>query len=152
MSENLIEKIPQKYPFLLVDEILEMGTDYCRVKKKITSKEWYFEGHFPDRPIMPGCLMIECMAQSAEVMLLSDFTEDMVIEKAYLIQVKNVKFYSPVVPDADIYIECFLTRRIGKMVEVEANIKDKQNKIVSKGKLILMMETGVSTNGADDQQ
>lgn len=151
MSENLIEMLPQKEPFLFVESIEKLVPgQYCKVKRTIRKEEYYFKGHFPNRPVMPGCLLIESMAQAAELILISN-DEDIVneISHAYLVQVKNTLFYTPVIPEQVICIEVELVRKIGAMVEVSANIQH-EGKRVAKGHLVLMLAKDETREPAEE--
>lgn len=96
---NAIQKIlPHRYPFLLVDKIIEFEAGESIVGiKNVTINEPFFNGHFPDHPIMPGVLIIEAMAQTGGIMLLNSYDnpEDFV---AYFAAINNVKFRKPVLP------------------------------------------------------
>jgi 3-hydroxyacyl-[acyl-carrier-protein] dehydratase len=70
-AEEIQQILPHRYPFLLVDRILEVGEDYAVGIKNVTQNEPFFPGHFPGRPLMPGVLIVEAMAQVGAVALLS---------------------------------------------------------------------------------
>lgn len=91
--------LPHRFPFLLVDKIEKMGNNKAIGYKNVTINEWFFQGHFPDYPIMPGVLIIEGMAQCAGVLALKSMNYSS--EKAPLIffaSIDNVKFRNPVFP------------------------------------------------------
>lgn len=67
---KIMEVLPHRYPILLVDRIVERGENHCRGIKNVTINEQFFQGHYPGRPIMPGVLILEAMAQTGAVMLL----------------------------------------------------------------------------------
>ena len=72
MDINMImEVLPHRFPILLVDRILEMSENHCRGLKNVTINEQFFQGHYPGRPIMPGVLILEAMAQTGAVLLLN---------------------------------------------------------------------------------
>ncbi|MFN4082081.1 MAG: bifunctional UDP-3-O-[3-hydroxymyristoyl] N-acetylglucosamine deacetylase/3-hydroxyacyl-ACP dehydratase [Bacteroidia bacterium] len=95
---NAISKIlPHKYPFLLVDKILEMGKNHVVGLKNVTLNEPFFTGHFPNNPIMPGVLIIEAMAQAGGVLALSQ-VEDPANYNTYFMKIDNCKFKEKVIP------------------------------------------------------
>ncbi len=111
LTANDIRRIlPHRYPFLLIDRILEM--DYAEMRsiavKNVTSNEEFFNGHFPQDPIMPGVLLIEAMAQAGGVMLLS--LDENRGKVAYLGGVNNAKLRRPVVPGDQLMIETSITK------------------------------------------
>lgn len=102
--------LPHRYPFLLIDRIIEMDYEAMRsiAIKNVTANEEFFSGHFPQDPIMPGVLLIEAMAQAGGVMLLSlDENKGRV---AYLGGVNNAKMRRPVVPGDQLIIETSITK------------------------------------------
>ena len=104
-----IEKIlPHRYPFLLVDKIVELEMDKKVVGlKSVTMNEPFFPGHFPGNPIMPGVLIIEAMAQTGGVLLLNSIPNP--AEKlVYFMQINNAKFRKPVVPGDQLVMEVVL--------------------------------------------
>ncbi|HEY6224556.1 MAG TPA: 3-hydroxyacyl-ACP dehydratase FabZ, partial [Gemmatimonadales bacterium] len=99
--------LPHRYPFLLVDRILEIEGDRRIVGvKNVTINEPFFQGHFPGHPIMPGVLIIEAMAQVGGMLLLSHFEGQNVENKVvYFMSLDNVKFRRPVLPGDQIRFE-----------------------------------------------
>jgi len=89
--------LPHRYPFLLIDRIIEMGSDYVVGLKNVTMNEPFFVGHFPQEPVMPGVLQIEAMAQTGGILALST-VEDPHNYTTYFVKIENVKFRSKVVP------------------------------------------------------
>ena len=100
-----IEKIlPHRYPFLLVDRILELGDMRVVGLKNVTMNEPHFQGHFPGHPVMPGVLIIEAMAQVAGVLVLSKI-ENRASKVVFLATIENAKFRKPVLPGDQLRIE-----------------------------------------------
>ena len=98
MDNNRIrELIPHRYPFLLVDKIIEKGTNYIVGVKNITVNEPFFQGHFPQEPVLPGVLQIEAMAQTGGLLVLSGLDEPERYS-TYFMKIDNVKFRQKVVP------------------------------------------------------
>ncbi|MCK9202948.1 MAG: bifunctional UDP-3-O-[3-hydroxymyristoyl] N-acetylglucosamine deacetylase/3-hydroxyacyl-ACP dehydratase [Bacteroidales bacterium] len=95
---NQIKNIlPHRPPFLFIDRILEMGSDYVVGLKNVTMNESFFVGHFPNEPVMPGVLMIEAMAQSGGILALST-VDDPQNYSTYFAKIESVKFRQRVVP------------------------------------------------------
>lgn len=94
--------IPHRYPMLLIDrvEIVELGKKAVGIKN-VTMNEWYFEGHFPERPVMPGLLIVEAMAQAAATLVMKSLKEegmDPGQKLVYFMSIEEAKFRKPVVP------------------------------------------------------
>ena len=114
---NAIKRIlPHRYPFLLVDKIVHLDLDKKVIGvKSVTANEPFFQGHFPEQPIMPGVLIIEAMAQTGGVLLLNSFQNPE--EKLVMfMQINNAKFRKPVVPGDQLYMEIELTNKKSKVV------------------------------------
>ena len=98
--QEIMNLLPHRYPFLLVDRIIEldMGKKIVGIKN-VTINEPFFQGHFPGQPVMPGVLILEAMAQVAGVMALSTVPADQVQNKViYFMTIDKAKFRRPVVP------------------------------------------------------
>ena len=116
--EAIKEILPHRYPFLLVDRILALEPGKRAVGlKNVTANEPFFQGHFPQRAIMPGVLIIEIMAQIGGVMILS--VEEHQGKLAYIGTVDNAKFRRPVVPGDTLEVEVELLRLRGNMGKVK---------------------------------
>lgn len=105
-TRDIIKVLPHRYPFLLVDRILEMERGKRIVGiKNITSNEPFFQGHFPDYPIMPGVLLVEAMAQTGGVLALSYEAEKVKGKNFYFSGIDKVKFRKPVLPGDQVRFE-----------------------------------------------
>jgi 3-hydroxyacyl-[acyl-carrier-protein] dehydratase len=97
--QRLLALLPHRYPFLLVDRILEArGDEYGVGVKNVTANEPQFQGHFPGQPVMPGVLMIEGMAQTAGALCVASQEGKAKPSVVYLMTVDKAKFRKPVVP------------------------------------------------------
>ncbi len=112
--EEIRRILPHRYPFLLVDRILslELGKRIVGVKN-ISINEPFFQGHFPGRPIMPGVLIIEAMAQTGGILALLSTPENLGNSSIFLLSVDKVRFRKPVVPGDQLLLE-LETLRSGK--------------------------------------
>lgn len=91
------EMLPHRYPFLLVDKIIETGTNYIIGVKNVSGNEPFFQGHFPQEPVMPGVLQVEAMAQVGGILVLKE-VEDPEKYSTYFLKIDGVKFRQKVVP------------------------------------------------------
>ena len=104
-ARDIAKVLPHRYPFLLVDRILEMEKGKRIVGiKNVTFNEPFFQGHFPDYPIMPGVLLIEAMAQTGGILLLKDDAE-VKNKLVVFMSIDNVKFRKSVVPGDQLVME-----------------------------------------------
>jgi UDP-3-O-[3-hydroxymyristoyl] N-acetylglucosamine deacetylase/3-hydroxyacyl-[acyl-carrier-protein] dehydratase len=110
MDVNRIrELLPHRYPFLLVDKIIDRGENYIVGVKNVTGNEPFFQGHFPQEPVMPGVLHIEAMAQTGGLLVLSTVDEPERYS-TYFMKIDNVKFRQKVVPgDTLIFLVSLMT-------------------------------------------
>ena len=110
MDINRIRQIlPHRYPMQLVDKIIDMGNNYIVGVKNVTSNEPFFQGHFPQEPVMPGVLQVEAMAQVGGILVLSG-VEDPERYSTYFMKIDNVKFRQKVVPgDTLVFHLSFMT-------------------------------------------
>lgn len=111
---NIQALIPHRYPFLLVDRVLELEPEQrIRAIKNVTVNEPFFNGHFPHNPVMPGVLIIEAMAQTAAVLAFK--TDGSVPDEGstvYFASVDNVRFKRPVVPGDQLVMEAQIVRKM----------------------------------------
>ena len=111
--QHILRKLPHRYPFLLVDRVLEFEKG-VRIKalKNVTINEPFFPGHFPARPVMPGVLMLEALAQAAALLsfesLDEDPGEDLVV---YFAGIDNARFKRPVGPGDQLILEASIDRQ-----------------------------------------
>lgn len=103
--------LPHRYPFLLIDKIIELDKRHAVAVKNVTVNEPFFQGHFPTEPVMPGVLQIEAMAQAAGVLVLNQ-VEDPEKYSTYFLKIDNVKFRQKVVPGNTLLLS------VGLMTEI----------------------------------
>lgn len=135
---NDIKKIlPHRYPFLLVDRVLELVPNQRVVAlKNVTVNESFFNGHFPGKPVMPGVLIIESMAQAAGLVMLSQ--EEHKGKVPYFTGIDNARFRRPIVPGDQIIIEVDVLKVRGSVGRVKAVAKI-DNQIATEAELMFVL-------------
>jgi 3-hydroxyacyl-[acyl-carrier-protein] dehydratase len=110
---EIMKYLPHRYPFLLVDRIVDLKPgERALGVKNVTINEPFFQGHFPGQPIMPGVLVIEAMAQVAGVMAFSSGMEG---KSVYFMSIDNAKFRRPIVPGDQVMMEIKVLKRRGNV-------------------------------------
>jgi beta-hydroxyacyl-ACP dehydratase FabZ len=111
-NEEVQQILPHRYPFLLVDRILELTlNEKVRGLKNVTVNEPFFQGHFPGKPIMPGVLIVEAMAQTGGVLAYKSTPQLMGRKLIYFMAIDKVKFRRPVLPGDQLILEVVALRR-----------------------------------------
>ncbi|HUK12368.1 MAG TPA: 3-hydroxyacyl-ACP dehydratase FabZ [Thermoanaerobaculaceae bacterium] len=108
--QGILDILPHRYPFLLVDRVLELEADRIVALKNVTFNEPHFTGHFPGVPVMPGVLIVEAMAQAAGILMLRD-VPDRHEKLIYFTGIDKCRFRRPVVPGDQLVLEAKLLRR-----------------------------------------
>jgi beta-hydroxyacyl-ACP dehydratase FabZ len=131
--------LPHRYPFLLVDRILEQGEDSIVGLKNVTVNEPFFQGHFPGIPIMPGVLIIEAMAQVSGILFLSQQTDGQK-RITYFAGIDKAKFRKPVVPGDQLRFEITVSRMRSTSLKTHGVAKV-DGEVVAEADLFMMTET-----------
>ena len=127
--------IPHRYPFLLIDKIIEIDRKHCIAVKNVTVNEPFFQGHFPQEPVMPGVLQIEAMAQAAGVLVLN-FLDEPEKYSTYFLKIDNVKFRQKVVPGTTLLLNVALTTEIRRGCATVKGYAFDGDKIVSEAEFL----------------
>ena len=137
---RIMDWLPHRYPFLLVDRIVEIeGTKRIVGIKNVTINEPFFQGHFPGHPIMPGMLIIEAMAQVGGMLLMSHFEGQNVEDKVmYFMSLDNVKFRRPVVPGDQIRFELEMLSFRGKTCKMKG-VGYVEGQVVAEAEMMAMV-------------
>ena len=136
---QIMQKIPHRPPFLLVDKVTEMSENHIISVKNVTINEPFFAGHFEGNPVMPGVLQIEAMAQTGGIFILRNIPEGEVWD-TYFLKIENCRFKNKVVPGDTLVIRLELigeVRRGIALMHAKAYVGDK---LVSEAELTAMVQ------------
>jgi 3-hydroxyacyl-[acyl-carrier-protein] dehydratase len=141
LTVQQIEKLlPHRYPFLLVDRIIELVPEQRVVGVKcVTMNEPFFAGHFPGHPVMPGVLILEALAQTAAIMTLTTLPEEKRAGKViYFMAIDGARFRKPVVPGDRLELHCHMIRNKGSIMKVKGEAKV-DGQVVAEGEFMAML-------------
>jgi 3-hydroxyacyl-[acyl-carrier-protein] dehydratase len=120
--EQILGLLPHRYPFLLIDRVLEVSADRVRALKNVTVNEPYFQGHFPGAPVMPGVLQIEAMAQAGGILAVQTVAFDPTTHVMLFMAIDAVKFRKAVIPGDQLIIDVVPLRK-GKIFKMKGEIQ-----------------------------
>lgn len=124
--EDIKKILPHRDPFLFLDKVLNIEEDKrASAELKITGNEFFFKGHFPEKPILPGVIMVEALAQLCGVFMLNK--EECLSRSAYFIGVNNVRFRKAVIPGDTLRLEVEVTKLRNRVVQLHGIIKLEEN-------------------------
>ena len=114
--KRIMHAIPHRYPMLMIDKVVDVVPGNSAVGiKNVTVNESFFQGHFPDHPVMPGVLIIESMAQTAAVLVVESLGAHAAGKVVYFMTIENAKFRRPVVPGDTLRIHVTKNRHRGNV-------------------------------------
>lgn len=122
--ERIMDMIPHRYPFLMIDRVVDVVSDRTAVGiKNVTINEYFFQGHFPGHAVMPGVLLIEAMAQTAAVLVVHTLGPDAEGKLVYFMSIENAKFRRPVVPGDQLRVHVTKERNRGPVWKLRGEVK-----------------------------
>jgi 3-hydroxyacyl-[acyl-carrier-protein] dehydratase len=137
--KEIMHVLPHAYPFLLVDRIIEVDPGKRIVGiKNVTYNEPFFPGHFPGRPIMPGVLIIEAMAQTAGLLVFKSIPEEEGEKLVYFLGVDHFRFRKPVIPGDQLRLELEITKHRQSIWGFKGKALV-DGKLVAEGELLAML-------------
>lgn len=136
---RVMKLLPHRYPFLMLDRIYDMdGDKSCIGVKNVTINEPFFQGHFPQYPVMPGVLIIEGLAQTAGALCVSSLGEDYQADLVYFMSIDKAKFRKPVLPGDTIHYHVKKIRNRGRVWRFYGDAKVK-GKTVAEAEVSAML-------------
>lgn len=121
---RVMEMIPHRYPMLMVDKVVDMMPDVSATGvKNVTINEPYFQGHFPSRPVMPGVMIIESMAQTAAVLVVHTLGPEAEGKLVYFMSIDNARFRKPIGPGDTMHIQVAKLKSRGNVWRFTAEVK-----------------------------
>ncbi len=121
---RIMEMIPHRYPFLMIDRVVELEVDKHAVGlKNVTINEQFFQGHFPRQPVMPGVLIVEAMAQTAAVLVVETLEGAAAGKVVYFMTVDNARFRKPVFPGDTLRIHVEKLRSRGNVWKFSGEVR-----------------------------
>jgi len=132
--------LPHRYPFLLIDRILEINKEKAIALKNVSINEPFFQGHFPDLPIMPGVLIVEAMAQLGGAFAFEH--QGGGTEKGYFMGMDKVRFRKPVYPGDQLIIQVILSKKKGSVYKFkgEARVNDE---LVAEAEILITVRENI---------
>jgi len=122
--QRIMEMIPHRHPFLMIDKVVDVVANaHATGIKNVSINENYFQGHFPARPVMPGVLIIEAMAQTAAVLVVHTLGPESEGKLVYFMSVDNARFRRPVFPGDRLDVQVVKQRNRGNVWKFEGRAK-----------------------------
>ncbi len=137
--KQIMDLLPHRYPFLLLDKVVDIdgGTSGTGIKN-VTINEPFFQGHFPQNPVMPGVLIIEAMAQTAGVIAMLAEGAQAKPKLVYFMSIEKAKFRAPVLPGDTLHLHLKLARKRGPVGKFQAEARV-DGKLVSEAEITAMI-------------
>ena len=139
--------LPHRYPFLLVDRVVEETADKIVAYKNVTMNEPFFQGHFPGHPVMPGVLILEALAQAGALLAVKASKFDPAKQVIFFMAIDKAKFRKPVVPGDRLTLEVVPLRKGGAIWKMRGEAKV-DGAVVAEAEFLASIQNRVSSKGA----
>jgi 3-hydroxyacyl-[acyl-carrier-protein] dehydratase len=121
---GIMKMIPHRYPFLMIDRVIDIVANESAVGiKAVSAAEPHFQGHFPQRPVMPGVLLIEAMAQTSAILVVHTIGAESEGKLVYFMSIDKARFRKPVTPGDTVYVHVTKKRNRGNVWQFTAEAK-----------------------------
>jgi 3-hydroxyacyl-[acyl-carrier-protein] dehydratase len=122
--QRVMEMIPHRYPMLMVDRVVDIVADVSAVGiKNVSINEPYFAGHFPSRPVMPGVMIVESMAQTSAVLVVHTLGPEAEGKLVYFMSIENARFRKPIVPGDTMRVKVDKDRQRGAVWKFVSEVR-----------------------------
>jgi len=140
--EKILRILPHRYPFLLIDRVLELKKGQSIIAiKNVTYNEPFFQGHFPNLKVMPGVLVVESIAQAGGILIYHSIP-DPANKVVFLSKIDNVKFRKPVVPGDQMMLEAFIIKLKNRICKIRGRVSVDEKTVVEGEIMAALVDLG----------
>mgnify|MGYP006416862841 FL=1 len=139
--ERIQEMLPHRFPMVMIDRVENVVPNESAIGiKNVSINEWFFQGHFPEKPVMPGVLIIEAMAQTAAVLVVRTMGPDFEGKLVYFMSIEDARFRKPVVPGDTLRLHVTKQRQRANVWRFKAEANVKESLVAEAGYTAMLME------------